>query len=755
MSQNRQRWLRRAILFLPFAFLTLWIASLPLPLPYVLVPHRSYLAFGRQAADNNRGALFSEAGRRDTFLVLPDQLVALPRDRKAFTDTVGAHMSLLPDSPVFGPVIADMAETPGRACGFRIISSRKPSAEELEAIREAAGVRRVELKIIGEDDSSPVQAATRKLDSFSGTIGAELLLSPEAAHAEHLSVLFSGTDKYVFSAPGADLPPDRVLSITMDRKRAVGIIVSAVMPGGRILKQELSFESEIERKPELLLVSDNTSPTVLDSLYTVKRLSPASAGGVDLSAFELIVLDGIPLSAIRGKMESGLLAAIRNRSGSLLFVADSPDFGIEGANPSLEEILPVTLLPRSLKNLPDMAILVLLDISGSMFGDKLSLAKVTGLELFRNLKPEDLVGLMLFSDSHEWIYRFERNSGLKPALPLEPITARGGTELGPVLREGIEALSRESYPEKHIVIISDGVSKPDDFVAIAADAASRGITISAMGIGKDANRNLLSSIASRAKGRYYSVESADSIPALMFEDRTSVARPPFARGRIPIIALDGSKSGEVSGMTQYTARPGALVVFANESGDPFFASREYGNRASLFFASDIHGSMTKDFFSVPRALSGFKSRLDSLFTTSPLELSVAEMYGLTEVIIRGDRMIQPRIVFSKNGSPEIEAKFRRSPSGLWAAAAALPESGEWHARIVDRGTVVSGFSMMANHGFSGQRTVDAKALRSFRTPFFALLPRPELWLLFFFAASLASSLVLRKFAANPVGRRRP
>ena len=73
-------------------------------------------------------------------------------------------------------------------------------------------------------------------------------------------------------------------------------------------------------------------------------------------------------------------------------MADSPEFGKKGDNPALEELLPVTLLPRSLKDLPDLAVLILIDVSGSMFGDKLSLAKVTGLELLRNLKPSDLVG---------------------------------------------------------------------------------------------------------------------------------------------------------------------------------------------------------------------------------------------------------------------------------------------------------------------------------------------------------------------------
>jgi hypothetical protein len=153
--------------------------------------------------------------------------------------------------------------------------------------------------------------------------------------------------------------------------------------------------------------------------------------------------------------------------------------------------------------------------------------------------------------------------------------------------------------------------------------------------------------------------------------------------------------------------------------------------------------MTGDFFSVPRSLSLFKSRLDAVFTPAIPEVTVAEMYGLTQVMLRGERMVQPRIVFSRSGYPDIEAPFVRSASGLWSAASAIPESGAWHARIVDRGTVVGSFSLMVNHGFSGRRTLDEKAFLEFKSPFIALLPVPEIWLLPFFASCLASSLLLR------------
>lgn len=66
-----------------------------------------------------------------------------------------------------------------------------------------------------------------------------------------------------------------------------------------------------------------------------------------------------------------LLEAVRMRTASVLMVSDSPDFCKKGDNPELEGLLSVSLVPRGLKGLPDLALLVLIDTSGSIFGVKL------------------------------------------------------------------------------------------------------------------------------------------------------------------------------------------------------------------------------------------------------------------------------------------------------------------------------------------------------------------------------------------------
>jgi hypothetical protein len=552
-----------------------------------------------------------------------------------------------------------------------------------------------------------------------------------------------GVDEPLFSASTTKVPADRVLGFDLPKERAGPLRLSWADADGRNREALYDFRGELATQPRILVISEDPHPGVLDTLYRSERHRPDDLAGVDPGAWELIVLESPELAGIQPDLQTKLSRVIEARSGSLLFVADSPRFGLKGANPAMEALLPVTLLPRSLRNLPDMAILLAIDISGSMFGDKLSLAKVTGLETFRGLKPEDSVGLLLFSDTREWLAHFAPAATLTPSPELEPITARGGTELGPALREGMAALAAQASPEKHMILITDGVTKPDDFSGIAEAAKASGITISTFGVGADAQRSLLTMLASKTGGAYYPILSADGIPSLVFEDRMTVARPAFARGRTPVYSYAGAYAGSVTGMAQYTAKDDALVFVANAAGDPLFASKEYGNRAVLFFGSDIRPDMTKDFFARPESLAIVRERLDALFTESLPSICIVESASSTHCLLRADRMVAPVLTFSRPGSPEFSSTFVRAASGLWSAAVALPWKGSWNARIEDRSSVVAGFSLRTNAGFSGLQSGDLEAARELQAGWFVLLPESGLWLFAFFAMSLVSSLVLR------------
>ena len=740
MERNKRHRLFLVLLALPFLALGAYLADLPLPVPAFALPRRSYFAL---AKDVEPSALAASFRRGESYASLPGSLRRMPRRGGA-----GALEGLgpsLPDFPLLEPILADLEAGIGLKRA-RIVISETPSAAEIASIRDLAERKGVpiELVVLPSRPLLPLLAARRRYLPGDRERSFELLLAPAARDCARieLAALGPGPRRLLYAAPGSALPEDLALRLAAGRAEAIEL--SCASPSGQITTKLLAFGGEASARPDILLVSRRRGTrSFIEEAYPCARASPEEAAGLDLHAFELVVLDGLPLASIQGPLLRSLLAVEARRSGSLLFAADSPEFGTKGANPELEAILPAVLLPRSLKDQPDMAVLVLVDASGSMFGDKLSLAKVTGLELLRALKPSDLVGLGLFSDRRKWLYGFAPASSLEAAPALEPLSAGGGTDLHAALSDGLDRLERSPLGRRHVILITDGITKPADFRALAERASSMGASISAMGVGEDADRPFLERLALGTGGRYYPVASAEAIPSLIFEDRASVARPAFATGRIPILSLGGDRIAVVSGMAQYAPAPEAAVLLMNELGDPLLASRESGNRAILLFTSDLYGAYTAGFFSSREAVGAFKDRLDALIADRPAEISVTESARGILLSLRSDSLVEPRVLLSRAGSEPIELSFRRSGDRDWAAETVLPYSGEWSAKLLDRGSSLASFPLFVDGGMGGARADAEAALAAYRPLPFSLARSASAWLLVFFASCLASTIALR------------
>jgi len=264
-----------------------------------------------------------------------------------------------------------------------------------------------------------------------------------------------------------------------------------------------------------------------------------------------------------------------------------------------------------------------------------------------------------------------------------------------------------------------------------------------MGVGEDADRAFLERLASGTGGRYYPVSSAEEIPSLIFEDRSSVARAAFAQGRIPVLALNGDRLATIGGMAQYTATPTAEVMLSDDLGDPLFATRESGNRAVLLFASDLYGTYTSELFASREASGAIRDRLDALFADRPSQASVTETARGLVVSVRSDRLAAPRLLLSRAGSPPLEAAFHRAGASTWAVEVAPPAKGRWSASILDRGSSLAAFPVAVNGGMAGGRADAMAALAGYRPSAFRLARFPTAWLGLFFAASLACTVFLR------------
>lgn len=174
------------------------------------------------------------------------------------------------------------------------------------------------------------------------------------------------------------------------------------------------------------------------------------------------------------------------------------------------------------------AICLLIDRSGSMWGKKLNQAKAAAKGLINQLQPGDAIGLVTFSSKIEVIAEMEQLqffdiTDLKKKV--DKIRCGGGTELYHGLDNAYLQFIRTGRTEanlvKRVILLSDGQPTdhiPDShFLKLADEMGRTGISIMALGIGKEYNENLLSDIAELSHGIWKHIADAEDMPAIFTE----------------------------------------------------------------------------------------------------------------------------------------------------------------------------------------------------------------------------------------------
>jgi len=164
-----------------------------------------------------------------------------------------------------------------------------------------------------------------------------------------------------------------------------------------------------------------------------------------------------------------------------------------------------------------------LDVSGSMRGQKLAQAKEAVRQALSRLHDGDVFSLVTFATKVECAFEpTELDDQTRRAVrsALQEIEASGRTALCGGLELGIEKAAALMQETELVLLLSDGqanVGETDVEVVghRACEARQRGMTVSTLGVGGDYNEALMAEIATEGGGRFYHVMSADQIGAYM------------------------------------------------------------------------------------------------------------------------------------------------------------------------------------------------------------------------------------------------
>ncbi len=148
---------------------------------------------------------------------------------------------------------------------------------------------------------------------------------------------------------------------------------------------------------------------------------------------------------------------------------------------------------------------LVLDRSKSMNGTRMDKVKIAAHQIIDQLKSHDIFSVVSFNDNADVVIAATAATD-KPAMKarISMMNPTGGTEIFHGLSAGVAQNRTYIAPKlvNHVILLTDGRTYGDEekCLQLAREIAKEGISVSAMGLGKDWNDNFLDELASLTGG---------------------------------------------------------------------------------------------------------------------------------------------------------------------------------------------------------------------------------------------------------------
>ena len=325
--------------------------------------------------------------------------------------------------------------------------------------------------------------------------------------------------------------------------------------------------------------------------------------GLPQSLGELLAYDGVILADVSATSFSmtqmvNLQRYVTDFGGGLLMLGSENSFGLGGYYKSpVEEVLPLTSRYEKEKQKPSLAMVLVIDKSGSMSGAPIELARASAIATAELLSAHDQIAILGFSGEAHLICDLTSASDQATIQnAISGLDAGGGTNLYPAMLEGRRILQQAAAKVKHMIILSDGQTSGTGYEALAQEMASEMMTVSTVALGQGAAKDLMKVIAQEGGGRYYETEDAEKMPQIFTQETMKASRSAIKEDFFNTIVvgdhpmLNGFEKVElpfILGYVMARPKPTAQVLMAAETGDPLFAVSRFGLGMGAAYTSDL------------------------------------------------------------------------------------------------------------------------------------------------------------------------
>lgn len=635
-------------------------------------------------------------------------------------------------------LISDGAENSGSALEQAVQAAAEDTPIDVLAV-DGIGSRDLRLdgvsapEKVWNGESMSVQASVVAAEEGSGTVS--LLVDGEQVASQDVDFRI-GLNTYTFTLD--DLEPGfHQMAVAIDPgSTADAFEDNNIQPFGVVVRDA----------PHLLFVSQEGA----DNSFLIQQLEdkgvqiteilpaqiPERLSG--LAIYDAIVLDNIPATDLTVGQIAALEEGAKTLGRGLIVIGGTSAYGPGAyANTPLEDLLPVDVKVTEGKERQRVALLLIIDKSGSMALDpvdsisKIDMAKEAVQLAAGALLDGDEIAILAFNDRQQWIMRLTRIDGQDDRdrinASVNELDSDGGTEIYPALDVGFDEISKSEADVRHIVLLSDGKSSTgtrDSYTKLIEEMRQSGTTLSTIAIGDDSDTDLLQYLAETGGGHYHAAETPQDIPRLTLQEAQSAGSQSVVRGDFqpiqmlasPImIGFEPEDLPELAGYDYTEIKSGAQLVLASDRDDPILAKWQFGlGRVVAWTADD-----GVDFANAWQSWDGYGAfwenmiqwalpdpERDAVEVTSERSGSDA-LITLSSTGDTGDYVDLSNAtvtITGPGGVPSAPLTPYQSAPGEWQLRVANPEAGAYRIAID-----------------SGDGSVDVASLSTFSIP-----PSPEL-----------------------------
>lgn len=168
------------------------------------------------------------------------------------------------------------------------------------------------------------------------------------------------------------------------------------------------------------------------------------------------------------------------------------------------------------ENVP-LALVLAIDVSGSMEGEPLEKAKASAVSLLSGLESNDVAAVVAFGE----VVRIEQGLTSDRAALIASVSrlrAEGSTPLYDAVAESAQIAASSGLVRRAVVLLSDGKESGEgqrrsreDSLRLASEARAFFYVV---GVGTDVDRGYLDELATRSRGRFFEAFGSAEIPSI-------------------------------------------------------------------------------------------------------------------------------------------------------------------------------------------------------------------------------------------------